>query len=269
MRTKTFTLLAGLTLLWSLAASAQGPSTTCGGRGNLFADGRLSTLTSIPVSTSFFWDVAFVQGHSYSVELYTELQVFSGGVLQLFVLAPGNTCPDGPTTLTLSSTIGIAPAGAGGDPQRVSFVAPVTSNGFPGYVVEVKNTSAATAQNFRVAVTDTTLFNPRWSTFSSFITQYGFRNTTNTAISVTLTVTDTLGSPPVAAVTQTFTVPAAGEVFKIIGPSGDIVIPGQHGGFANLATQGPPGSIKADAYFINPNGSVIVPSSFDPVNAQH
>lgn len=74
----------------------------------------------------------------------------------------------------------------------------------------LENTSGGT-RPYSVSVTETTLYNPRWSTFSGFNTSWGFHNTTNVTLNVTLTVIRTTGE---VLATDTFTVTAGRVVFK-------------------------------------------------------
>src|SRR5205823_8648849 len=84
--------------------------------------------------------------------------------------------------------------------SRQSFTATDGSNS-GWYRIQVTNSSGST-QTYSISASDTTLHNPRWSTFSSFITQYEFRNTSSADINGKLTVTRA-GAAPVSI---TFTV---------------------------------------------------------------
>ncbi len=115
-------------------------------------------------------------------------------------------------------------------------------------------------------VTDTTLFSPRWSSYSGFVTQFGVMNKSNASISCTLSVIDSTGGPPSPI---TFSTSANTVSLKVVGTSGDVIVPANHSGFARLACLAPPGAILADGYFINGTATVIVPAKFEPANAQH
>ena len=144
---------------------------------------------------------------------------------------------------------------------RVSFTA--TAQG--SYRLKLVNSSAA-AVDYTIMVTDTTLFSPRWSSYSGFVTQYGVMNKSNVSISCTLSLTDSVGGSPSPI---TFSVSANTVSLKVIGTSGDIVVPANHSGSAQLACLAPPGAIVADGYFINGTATVIVLTKFEPANAQH
>jgi hypothetical protein len=115
-----------------------------------------------------------------------------------------------------------------------------------------------------IRVTDTTLYNPRWSTYGGFETSWGFANTTAFDISATLTVLDQNGS---VLKTEQLTLKAG--LFTGLRAVFDFKVPADHAGDATLAFIGPPGGIVADAYFLNGNATVIVPSMFVSKHAYH
>src|SRR5205085_2472434 len=81
------------------------------------------------------------------------------------------------------------------------------------------NSNGATGRYIAVSISDTTLYNARWSTFANFTTQWGFQNTTNQAINVKLVATGFTNCA--FSGTLTFSVPANGEVFKDIAAQGN------------------------------------------------
>lgn len=261
MRTKIF--LSVICLLPILAlAEATGP---CGANETpLVPDGRLLT-GNIPNGVTFFFLFEVHIGHSYSVELkathgdfftfHDSLKVFSGSQV---------TCP-AISNLVVRDTRDIDPR-IHNNGARLSFTATDPANVGRHRILVINDSGAA--RNYSLSVTDTTLYNPRWSTFAGFITQWAFRNTTDADINCELTVTPNLGAGSTTPVSITFTVPAEGQLFRIIGATAgaDINIGANRAGFAELTHDGPPGAIIADAYFINSAGTVIVPSSFEPRN---
>jgi hypothetical protein len=112
-------------------------------------------------------------------------------------------------------------------------------------------------------VDDTTLFNPRWSTFGGYETQWGLLNTTNKDISGTLTIYNSDGAllKTVAATIH------AGQI-SFISARGSSV-PAEHAGNAVFTFIGPPGGILADAYFLSSDAKTIVPSLFQSKHAYH
>src|SRR5208283_986210 len=173
--------------------------------------------------------------------------------------SPSDGCT-GTCSLVTKDTRGIDPMEVY-NAIRVSF----TTTAAGSYRLKLFNSSAA-AVDYTIMVTDTTLFNPRWSSYSGFVTQYGVMNKSNTSISCTLSVTDSAGGSPSPL---TFSISANTVLLKVVGTSGDVIVPANHSGFARLACLAPPGAILADAYFINATATVVVPAKFEPANAQH
>lgn len=251
-------------LLFLLSMGAWAEGTVCGGNETpVIPDGRVVNSV-IPASTTFFFLVQTQVGHEYSVELRSPAGTYGtlGGAMTIY--SPTDTLSTSCATSTVSITDTTAAGPALTSGSRQSFNATDTTNsGF--YRIKVVN-SLGTSVNYSISAVDTTLFNPRWSTFSGFITQWGFKNTSDISVTCKLTANDTLGNPKNAPATISFTVAAGASAFKIIGNGStlDINAGPQHGGDAFAACSGPPGSMKADAYFLAGNPTVIVPSTFAP-----
>jgi len=234
--------------------------TNCNVSPGLQTDGRPVLNDFAALNTTNFYYISVLAGHSYSVEATNNVTAYafaSNLVLSLLSAACGST------TQTFTNTMSVDPDLGGTDGARISFVAAATTN----LNIGVQNPNTGTGITYTIRFRDTTMFNPRWSSFNGFITQWAFKNTTNSTINCILTANDTLGSPSLGSLTIAVNVGAGASVFKIIGPGGDINVPAQHGGDATLACgNGVPGGIKADAYFIG-NG-LIVPSTFEARNYQ-
>jgi hypothetical protein len=260
------TIISAVVCLMSLMAVAESTGPCGEDETPLVPDGRLQT-GNIPNGTTFFFLFETRAGHSYSVELRAPNGVFNQFTGSLSVFTPTDSNGGCVTsTLVMRDTRTVDPR-LSSNGERLSFTATDTANS--GRHRILVNNNSGVAQNYTLSVTDTTLYNPRWSTFGTFITQWAFRNTTNAAIDCTLTATPNLGTGSTTPVSITFTVPAGGELFRIIAAAGaDINIGANRGGFAELSHDGPPGAIVADAYFINSAATVIVPSSFEPRNSQ-
>ena len=69
--------------------------------------------------------------------------------------------------------------------------------------IAVTNPDQNNTYTYSIRVTDTTQFNPRWSTYYPFDTQWGFTNTTTSNITGTLTVYDSTGVV-LATITKTY-----------------------------------------------------------------
>jgi hypothetical protein len=257
----TFCLLLASTMLLAgdpnRAASKLGAKkpavSSCPGDPLLIPDGTTSGQTDFIAanSTNYYFE-NFQAGHSYAAQVWDPFDSYNGTVLTLTLLA---SCAPGPSYTDVS---GIEPNLTDSTSDRISWIQPTTTFGQLG----LNNSDTVNGYAYYVSITDTTLLNPRWSTFSGFITQYAFVNNTSADISGTLTLTDSLGNQYIA----NLTVPAGGEIFETTGGLG---VPAGHFGFANFAFIGPAGAVTADAYFINPSATVIVPSTFAPRNYQH
>ena len=251
-------------LLFAGAVSAQ--TTDCNNP-HYFKPDAGSTDIFLSASTTYWFAFVGLQGHSYSFEYFAAFANTGAQDNAVLLYAPADTpcTTPGTTTLTVNADTFADPymSNVGFTGRRRSFVAPASG------VYKFSIAQGASGQTSTFRVVDTTLYNPRWSTYSGFITQYGFQNTTNEDLSVTVTVTKVL--PAGAPITLgPFTVPANSEVFKVVGASsGDIVAGANQAGFAVAAYNGAPGVLKADAYFINPSATVIVPNSFEPRDSKH
>lgn len=257
-------------LLIGVTVTARAESRDCINPHLIVTDGRIVTSqfeASVNGVNPTYWYAFYGQaGHSYAVEFVptidNENTPTSLHFANLTLWGPNdindlqrNGCR-GSTTLSWSSTQKYAPAitnGLYGTGQRVSLVQPVAGI----TIVAITNTQAAGAYSYRI--TDTTLFNPRWSTYSGYDTQWGFTNTSDMAISGTLSIYDS--NNRLIKTTQ-FTVPAAGQVFRMSNTS-DLNLPRENVGSAVFAYNGPPRAILADAYMLNGNATLVVYAKFE------
>jgi hypothetical protein len=193
-------------------------------------------------------------GHSYSAEVWDPFDSVNGTVPTLSLF--DNSCTNLQTYTDVSA---VTPDLSSAYADRISWI----QAGTISEQIQMFNPDTANTYSFYIRITDTTLYNPRWSTFSGFITQYAFVNKTNTDITGTLTLTDTSQT----VFSTSITIPAGREVLQSV-PSSNLTVPLNDFGFATFAFVGPAGAIVADAYFLNSNASVVVPSTFGPVG-QH
>lgn len=242
--------LAGILILLALPGVGNAQLSVCPPGVNtwLIPDGRIEGPCTLAASLSTFYNfLTSSAGRSYSVEVRTAVAGIAISV---------STSP-----VTLTNTTGTAPAGfSGGLVSRGSF----TTTG-PGTVtITVTNTSTTAAITLlTVSVSETTLFNARWSTFSGFATQWGFQNTTNATINGVLTVNDSISGGP-----YTLSIAISPGATAFVSTSSAFLggpIPANHLGGAIFTHDGPPGAITADAYFVNGSATVIVPAEFRPV----
>jgi hypothetical protein len=193
-------------------------------------------------------------GRSYSVEITPDREPFDGLSANIRLLRFGDLCPSGSSSLTLRDTRLMAPrlvqlsAQTGGG-ARWSFTYPGTGPGGPSDFVwiVIENTSV-TDRQYTYSVSETTLYNPLWSTFGGFETFYRIQNTTNEDINVTLTLVNDGGT---AVANTTLAVPAGATApTRNTGPSG-LNVPDNQAGQAILTHDGPPGAIQADGFLGN------------------
>jgi hypothetical protein len=162
----------------------------------------------------------------------------------------GSTSVSWTATQTYSPTIARSKYGSG---QRLSFTAQVSGL----YILSITNTQAAGAYSYRV--TDTTLFNPRWSTFSGYDTCWGFVNMSDMTITGTLYIFNSSNQMVAAAPVS---VQPNGQVFRNSSAS-DLNLPRNNSGRAIFAHNGPPSSIVADSYMVNGNATVVTYTKFE------
>ena len=221
-------------------------SAQCNSVANTLADGRIVGPFTVDSTGDVEIFVDVTAGHSYSFEV---LQTTAESVPTLNIgLDP---CPTGNPTGARDTTA-IDPvlnfSGA-----RLSWTADTDSDDF------VVSTASPFLTTFTVSVSDTTQYNPRWSTFSGFTTQWGFQNTTNFNITGTLKVFTTAGT---LVSNTTFDIPSGRVVFKT---SSALTITANQSGNAIFTHNGPPGGIQADAYFVSSDVKTVVPAKFEGV----
>ena len=231
-----FGALAALLLL-VVPSGIRAEGTSCGEETVIVPDGRV-TQSTIPGSTTFWFLFNATPGHSYSIEFKNAVAQWgtSPGTMSVYYT---NVCSTADTT---TNTTTVDPA-IFSTANRVSFTEPTNTNANQ-VRMQIVN-SSTTSYPYTFSVSDTTLFSPRWSTFSGFTTFYGFENTTSAAISVKLTLTD-IASTVVATSTQS--VPAGQIVYLTTGQLG---VANNDAGSAILSHNGPPGAILADCILGN------------------
>ncbi len=250
-----------LLLLVSLimAASTLGiaESTDCNNPTDVVPDGR-SVQGYFPASVAHYFRFEGQPAHSYVIELVWPYDNQTLGLSGEKWFRPGDSfCGSG--SLTITDVTFMAPwASVNGSGWRVSFTASATGYYGFGFV------NSATAGYYTFRVVDTTMFNPRWSTWSGFASTWGFNNNSDHDMSGTFTIYDGSGN---VLKTVSVTVPAGKVKFYSSGPS-DLNLPNNVAGSAMFAFVGPPGAIQADAYMLNSNATVVIPTKFETRNVQ-
>jgi len=251
------------------AIGAFGEATDCVSPSLVQADDRMVTSQFAGSSNGkhpTYWYAVYGQaGHSYSAEFVATTDNRSTDTsiefANLYVWGPSDIAGlqasgcFGPSSVTYYATQAYSPTLAKskyGRGQRISFTA--AASGL--FIVSITNNMAEGAYAFRF--TDTTLFNPRWSTWSGFETSWGFTNMSDMTITGTLYL---YGSNNQIIKTVTVTLAANQQVFRTT-YSYDLNLPRSRDGYAIFAHNGPPGSILADAVMQGPNGAAL-PSKFE------
>jgi hypothetical protein len=210
----------------------------------VLADGRVNVgLDSSTVDMHAYFTPTV--GRSYSIEITVPITT-SGVVPHIGFISNTANCPDSGTISGAVVTNTIEPR-LSGNGTRWSVISQ-SSN-----AIRIR----ARDQAFNVSVSETTLYNPSWSTVGGYFTQWGLQNTTGTSITGTLTVQESYGGS--ATYTRAVTLPANVTTFLTTLDPGFTIPPGR-GGSATFAHNGPPGSVLGDAYLISP--VLIVPAVF-------
>jgi hypothetical protein len=268
--------VAVVALLILSAIAAVGESKTCLYPTLAVPDNRIVNSPQFEGSfngyTPTYWYAFYGQAlHSYSVEFVPTLDNENTSTSIRFVNAmvwgpsdvsslQANGC-FGPSTLSLTATQGFSPVishGVYGTGERLTFMEPATGLN----IICISNSQAAGPYSYRI--TDTTMFNPRWSTLSGYDTTWGFTNMSDMTITGTLYVFG-LGNHVLAA--PTVTIPANEQVFRGSGGS-DLNLPRNSYGTAIFEHNGPPGSIIGDAYMVNGTATVVTYTKFESRSTQ-
>jgi hypothetical protein len=228
--------------------------TTCGADPVLSSDGTDSPQDLLFANTSAYYTLNAKAGHSYGIEVWDTVDQTANVSPAIQLLASDCTTPIPSTNVT-----NVDPDLSGGFSDRISWMQGSDATVY----IQVMNPDQNNPYTYQIRVTDTTLFNPRWSTYSGFDTQWGFNNTTAVTITGTLTITNSDGT-----VLNTVPLSLPPGRMTLLSAKGKS-IPVDHYGTATLAYVGPAGAIQADAYFINGNATVIVPSAFASKHAYH
>ncbi len=233
----------------------QAAPTTCPNDPVLVSDGTAVLDQLIFPSSLAYFQINAKAGHSYAVEMYDPID-------NTFAMAPViKVTSDCNTSITgVMDVTNVDPDISGGFSDRVSWI---QGSSDQILYIQVSNPDPNNGYNYDFRVTDTTLFNPRWSTYSNFDTQWGITNTTTSAITGTLTVFDPNGAV-LKTITQSF---PAGLFTLISARAKGVPVPAL--GDATFAYVGPAGAILADSYGVGPGNATIVPFKFEGKHAYH
>lgn len=245
----------GQTQIRAKAKLIHGAPTTCPGDPVLLSDGTPTSDDLIFPASAAFYAVNAVAGHSYAVEVWDVFDPTASVSPTIKVTTDCSTSIGGVTDATH-----VDPDISGGFSDRVTWIQ-ASSN--QTLYISVTNPDQNNSYTYNLRVTDTTQFNPRWSTYGTFDTQWGFTNTTSSPITGTLTIYKFDGS-----VVKTITQSIQGGQFLNVPARASGVPVGIYGN-AIFAYNGPAGAILADAVLINSANTVIVPYKFEGKHSYH
>src|SRR5579859_440462 len=230
----------------------------CSITGGIIPDGRIGPLRFIDNTADQSMFTRVVAGHSYSLEVASQFSTFlnnsftatfnTGGCNFVNGVGFVDTTNASPSTLNENQDI-----------ARAIYIAPANM-----YIYTTVHMISGTATDYTLTVTDTTLYNPRWSTNQGYITVYGFQNTTTQTVHGTLTANATFGGSD--TVTYSLNggagIAPGDQLLVALGPGQTINVPADEAGSATLAHDGPPGTLMVDAYFAN--SVSLVPAVLHP-----
>ncbi len=233
----------------------KGAPTTCGPDPVLSSDGVVTTEDAIYNNTTAYYTLNVKDGHSYSIEVWDPFDLTAGVAPGIQVLAS-----DCSTSIPVSNVTSMDPDLSGGFSSRVSWI-----QGSDQKVhIAVSNPDPTNTYTYYIRVTDTTLINPRWSTYVPYDTQWGLTNTSAVNITGTLSIVDVNGI--VLKTIPLTLLPGRLTVITALTEG----IPVNDSGNATFVFVGSPGAVMGDAYYLNPpTASTIVPSSFAGRHAYH
>jgi len=241
--------------------AARCESSDCANPVLIVSDGRISQ-SSYPQGASYWYGIYALAGHSYSAEFeppadnYVSASRVQFGPISVFAPNDNLVACRGVSTVAVTQTSGYVPVilkGTTGAGRRISFTA--QSSGL--YRLSVTNSASTGSYSFRAV--DTTLFSPRWSTWSGYDTQWGFMNASDMNIDGVLRVFDLSAN---LMATVPLTIPGGGYLIRTANSPG-ISLPRNSAGYVIFSHNGPPGALLADSYMVNAAATVVVPSKFE------
>jgi hypothetical protein len=229
--------------------------THCGSGDAILPTDGSRVSDTIGASSSNFYFVRLKAGHSYAAEVWDAIDTNNTVSASLHLWDAGCSSPLSVTDVTST------------DPDLSSMYAHRISWIQGSDLLEVleMRSGATAARNYEIRIVDTTLYSPRWSTWSGFITQWGFYNVTNSNLSGVFTVFDTTGA---AIKTANVTVSAEKVKFYSSIPA-DLNLPTSTSGSVMFAYVGPAGAFTADCMILNTPAGAYVTIKFEPRNYQH
>lgn len=231
--------------------------THCGSGDAILPTDGSRVSDTIGASSSNFYFVRLKAGHSYAAEVWDAIDTSNTVTASLYLWSYNNSCG---ATLPVTNVVSIDPDLSQMYAARISWIQSADAL----EVLEMRSAASA-ARSYEIRIVDTTLYSPRWSTWSGFITQWGFYNVTNSSISGVFTVFDTTG----AAIKIVNVTVSAGKVRFYSSIPADLNLPNSTSGSVMFAYVGPAGAFQADSMILNTPAGAYVTIKFEPRNYQH
>lgn len=258
-------LIYGLILSCPVFATfAAAESTDCGAPVIIIPDGRI-TQSTIPASTTYWYGLYALANHSYSVEFVPPADNFLNsyrpqfGVISVYSPSDALVSCRGSSSVAATPNSGYAPAilkSGNGAGRRIAFTAQVSGL----FLISTTNVAGSGSYTFRSV--DTTLVNIRWNTMNGNDVQWIIMNISDMPVTGTMTLVDMNGQ---LIVTAPVTLPVGGRVSRKSDVS-DLNLQRELAGSVFFSHNGPPGSVRAEAFMLLPN--MTLPDRFDPVTVQ-
>ncbi len=232
----------------------QGAPTTCGADPVLASDGTETPQDLIAPGSNAYFTLNAKSGHSYAVEAWDTVDQTVPGSLTIQLLAA-----DCVTAVPSTDVTSVDADLSGGFARRISWIQASDAT----IQIQLTNTDQDNPYAYQVRITDTTLFNTRWSTFGGYITSWGLTNTTSTPVTGTMTVVNSKG---MTVATKSTTLAANTATFLT---TQDLKVPADDAGGSSFAYVGPPGAVIGDGFLVSANGAVVTPILFENKHAFH
>ena len=223
--------------------------TTCGDDPVISSDGTPVGEDFIASATTAYYKLNVKAGHSYAIEVWAPFDPTDGSSPALSLVANDCSTPVSTTDVTADD-----PDLSGGFSARISWIQGSDASVHVSFNNPDQNSPGYT---YYVRVTDTTLFNARWSTYSGWVSYWGFTNTTATAMTGHLTVRGLDGS----IVAQSDVSLPVNQATYLQSNKPPLNVPAQNAGNASFAYIGPPGAVVTDSYMVGTNG-LFIPTVF-------
>lgn len=253
MPVKYLAIIFGCLVIASPVLHAE--STDCGAPVIVIPDGRIS-LSTFPQSTLYWYGVYALAGHPYTVEFESASNNSLSATVAVFsaitVYGPSDSLVGcrGTSSVTVTPNDGYSPVikkSPNGNGRRASF----TGQSAGLYLIAVSNVGSTGPYSFRA--TDTTLVNPRWSTYGGYFTYWGLLNLSDMTVNGVFTVYDPSGR---ALDSVGLTLAPGTEQFHTSLPN-DMNIGPNLAGYATFSHNGPIDAVIGDSYMVNSSGAII------------